>query len=344
MRLHLTVLLVCVTPTLLYAQAEPPADPKATTLLTEDPLGVASISAIWENDGRFFEVFADSDRWYTNGLEVDMSFTRPWPGAAARLLPFKDNYDDPRKAGGIVFGQQIFTPEDIESPALIPDDRPYAGYLYAGLYVQQADDIRMDHLELNVGVVGSWSQAEDAQRFVHSILPNQVEPRGWDHQLANELAINVTYEHRWKTPRAQLADLELDLIGGVGFRAGNVHTDMNASVTGRIGYNLPNDFGPANIDSFRDATGTWAEDFGVYAYGRAMGRAVAHDILLDGNTFANSHSIGHKELVGTIEVGVMLHYKWFETGWTTTWQSEQFDGQAEPHVIGAWTIAGRFTY
>jgi lipid A 3-O-deacylase len=342
MRSLLLAILFAFVPGTVRAQSD--QSEETTHLIDEEPIGLASISASWENDGRFYQLLDDSDRWYTNGVKLDFSFTRPWPRVAARALPFQYVYDQPRKAGGIVLAQEIYTPEDLQTPTLITDDRPYAGYLYAGLYVQQADDFRMDHLELDLGVVGSWSQAEAAQKQVHALLPNQVKPRGWDNQLSNEFTVNLNYEHRWRTPKARVLDFEMDLIGAVGGRAGNVHTDLNASVTGRIGYNLPHDFGPSSIESFRDATGTWAEDFGIYVYGRATGRAVAHDIFLDGNTFANSYSIGHKELVAELQAGVMLHYRWFETGWADTWQSETFDGQSEPQVYGAWVVTARFTY
>ena len=321
-----------------------PADP-ALEDAAKEPNGVASVTLIWENDGQYFRFVNDSDRWYTNGVKIDVALRKPWPPFTARLLPWSRFYDDDaREAGGFVLTQEIRTPKNISDPNPIPDDMPYSGYLYLGAYVQRSDQLNFDHLELDVGVVGPWSGAESAQKFVHAVLPNQIKPRGWDNQLSNELTIQLAYEHRWKTPRASLADLEFDAIAGLGTRLGNVYVDVSGDITARVGYNLPDDFGPPSIATFRDATGTWRDVFGIYGYARFTGYAVARDMFLDGNLFANSQSVHKHELVGTIQAGVAMRYHWFETGWSTTWESERFRGQGAGHAFAAWYVAARFTY
>jgi hypothetical protein len=311
----------------------------------EEPNGVSAISLLWENDGQYFRFVNDSDRWYTNGVKLDVSLRRPWPAFTTRLIPFGGRYDeDARDAGGLVLTQQIFTPERIEDSGPIPDGHPYAGYLYLGAYVQRSDEHNFDHLELDLGVVGSWSGGESAQKFVHAVLPNQIKPSGWDNQLANEPTVQLTYEHRWRTPRASLAELELDAIGGLGAQLGNVYINAHANLTARVGYNLPDDFGPPSINTFRDATGTWRDDFGAYGFVRLSGYLVGRDMFLDGNTFANSLSVDSEPLVGTIQAGVALRYHWFETGWSTTWETKRFEGQRDGHVYAAWHVAARLTY
>lgn len=339
MTLRLTFIL-CLLTGVARAQTDAPEEP----LTGSEPFRVTALTLIVENDSERFQIFGGSDRWYTNGVKLDLSFNRPWPGFTSKLLPFASIYDDPREAGGVVVAQQMFTPEDLEESGLLPDDQPYSGYLYAGLYVQRSDRLNFDHLELDLGVVGQYSGAEAAQSAVHAALPNQIEPAGWDNQLSNEFAINLTYEHRWRTPKAAIGVFDLDAIAGVGGRLGNVHIDANVSGTVRFGYNLPDDFGPPLIDTFRDATGTWSRDFGIYAYARATGQAVARNIFIDGNTFADSHSVDREDFVATLQAGLALRYKWFETGWSTVWQSEQFEQQPEPHEFGSIYATLRFTY
>lgn len=336
LRLALLTLFVLIVGAVACAQDETEA------LTGAEPLRLRALTFIVENDTSRIHFFNNEDRWYTNGLKIDASFNRPWPRFADRLLPF--SYDDAREAGGFVLVHQIFTPEDLETDTLISDDRPYAGSLYAGWYMQRSDDVNFDHLELDIGVIGESSGAEAAQKAVHAALPNQIRPSGWDNQLSNEPFINLQYEHRWRTPKAAIGSLDLDAIAGLGGRLGNAHIDANANLTARFGYNVPDDFGPPTIDTFRDATGRWEGDFGIYAYARVTGQAVARNIFIDGNTFADSHSVPREDFVATLQAGLALRYKWFEAGWSTTWRSRQFEGQREPHEFGALYATIRFSY
>ncbi len=66
-----------------------------------------------------------------------------------------------RRLLGILIGQIIYTSEDLERRDLILDDRPYAGYTYLGVSVHRTDPEIMDTIELDVGIVGPDSYAED---------------------------------------------------------------------------------------------------------------------------------------------------------------------------------------
>src|SRR3546814_4753759 len=66
-------------------------------------------------------------------------------------------------------GQEIFTPERIEERELIEDDRPYAGWTYAGIGLVSENGDQLDNLELNVGVVGPWSLADKTQIEYHKL-------------------------------------------------------------------------------------------------------------------------------------------------------------------------------
>ncbi len=71
------------------------------------------------------------DRFYTNGLQINYMkrHTSPlWLESWVTQLPFF--VMGSRKGGGYSFGQKMFTPQDVDSEALVKDDRPYAGWLY----------------------------------------------------------------------------------------------------------------------------------------------------------------------------------------------------------------------
>ncbi|MFI4896333.1 MAG: lipid A deacylase LpxR family protein, partial [Phycisphaerales bacterium JB059] len=220
--------------------------------------------------------------------------------------------------------------------------RPYAGYLAFGAFVQRASEDVHDHLELSVGVVGEWSGAEATQKFIHAAFPNQDEPLGWGTQLSNELAVNLRYQRSWRFRKAQIGSLQLDGIPRLGFDAGNVFVRANADITFRLGYNLPDDFGPGRLLDYADVTGSWGGDWGVYAYVRGGARAVARNIFLDGNTFAGSRSVDKRPVVASITAGFMGRYHHLEAGWSVTWLSEEFDTQGNGDSFG--TLFARLSF
>ena len=81
------------------------------------------LTLTWEND-----VFARTDRHYTNGLRVELT-GRLDP----RALPAWLRGDEAE--WGLAVGQRIYTPERLDEAALIADDRPYAGWSYLALSV-----------------------------------------------------------------------------------------------------------------------------------------------------------------------------------------------------------------
>src|SRR5690606_11388692 len=105
------------------------------------------------------------------------------------------------------------------------------------------------------------------------------------------------YRRRWRVDLLpEDLPVGLQFIPGGGFDVGNMNTSARVDLIGRLGWNLPDDFGPSRLLDLRDATARRGQhdelgDWSVYLYGRLAGRAVARDIFLDGNTFAESHSV-----------------------------------------------------
>ena len=154
--------------------------------------------------GIYFEndVFAGTDRYYTNGVMISWSSPNlqkysdtPY---ANPLLPLFDilpyiNDANYQKNLVFVFGQDMYTPSDTQAYKPLPSDRPYAGWLYGGTGVVWKDAEVRNSLLLDIGVVGPWSLAQQTQRTVHDML-GIAHPNGWDNQLHNELGLDLVYE------------------------------------------------------------------------------------------------------------------------------------------------------
>ncbi|MEZ6241439.1 MAG: lipid A deacylase LpxR family protein [Phycisphaerales bacterium] len=317
------------------AEPSPQADPQPNDEQTPTPEELADstwrvrhVQAMWDNDG-VIKPFNESDRHYTNGARIDLALD-PSARFEDGVRKFADNIlpmDNAKVAAGIVVAQHIYTSYDISIKNPPPGSRPYAGYLYAGFYVQRANERVHDHVELDLGVVGEASGAEGVQKFIHSVFPAQVEPVGWGTQLENEFAVNLRLQRSWRFQKAKIGVMELDAIPRVSVDLGNVFVRASADATVRFGYNLPDEFGPPRILDTNDATAQWLGDWGIYAFARAGGRAVAHNIFLDGNTFENSRSVDKRWLVGELSFGLVARYKLFEAGYAITWLTEEFETQ-----------------
>ena len=95
----------------------------------------------------------------------------------------------------ISVGQAMYTPSDKTRTDVILNDRPYAGWLYLGLGWNARDALHLNTVELDVGVVGPASMAQQSQNFIHD-LRSLDRFAGWDNQLHNELGVQLVSERK----------------------------------------------------------------------------------------------------------------------------------------------------
>lgn len=291
------------------------------------------------------DIFATTDRHYTNGVRLAIMLppTRGMERGAARLGRAAD--------WGLVFGQQIFTPEDLAAREPVPDDRPYAGWLYAGIVLrlrggdpwnQPGGLPVLDTFELDLGAVGSWSLADATQRYVHRAL-NADEPGGWEHQVQQGPALQVSWLRQVRLLHARLPlGLELDVTPHAGAAVGTVLTQGRAGATLRVGRGLPHDFGgfedevlamPLPLDDRPRAP----PGIGAWLLARVDGRASVFDVLLENNPLrADGHGVRREPLVGSVELGLVVSfYERVLLGYTHTVRSPEFQGQRGPDAHGS---------
>ena len=216
----------------------------STTSLASDPGYVISLQ--FEND--FFG--GGTDRHFTHGTRIEC-LTKPikWISDGANRLPWFSSEraeacpDEALKGrASISIGQNIYTPTDTLSTQLVPDDRPYAGWLYMGFgLVANQGSRRYDKVQLEVGIVGPSSMAEWVQTFWHSVLGIHV-PEGWENQLANEPGAVLYYEQARRFDKREDIiglDLDLDIIPHLGGALGNVFTYASGGFIVRLISALP---------------------------------------------------------------------------------------------------------
>lgn len=270
----------------------------------------------WDNDK-----IADTDRHYTNGMRIAYVPTKPAEqltdvaGFLVNTFGYGGfpNYPPDKLRKGWVVGQDMYTPEDVDARVPDPLDRPYAGWTYFGVTVQNESDTgltslnQQDTLELDLGIVGPEARAGETQNHFHRLI-NVSESRGWDHQIDTEPGVLLTRTVKLRTKAWEpftTKMLGFDAIPHATGQIGNVKTGVAAGATLRFGGNLAQDFGPIY--------GTFAlprkapDQFTWSLFAGAEARLVARDIFLDGNTFQDSPNVKRNWFVMESRAGVTVH-------------------------------------
>lgn len=315
-----------------------------------------TFSFYFEND-----IFAGTDRDYTSGWKLAWispnltgsreNSSRPkWGYSLIKWLPF---VREPgcRNSISLALGQNFYTPKDIEQSELIVDDRPYAGLLYLEFGVQSRTARRLSTLEFDLGIVGPHSFAEQTQKLIHQLF-GFIEPRGWDNQLKDELALQIIYEQRWKAVERRTGkSFGFDLIPHLGGGLGNICTYANTGMQFRLGWNLPRDFGISLLRPGGESNTAFCQDdsslssgrrFGLHFFLSIDGHAVVRNVFLDGNTFSDSHRVDKRLFTADVLAGVRINSKRLSFSYAYVFRTKQFEMQRDGHVFGALSLS--FSY
>lgn len=328
----LLFLLLSAFPFAAGAAVESPAQDKATH-------GI--ISAVFEND-----LFANSDRGYTNGVRLGWLSPDGDPPSwverlADTLLPFAP---EGQRRSSYAVGQNMYTPNDIRQFPPDSADRPYAGWLYFTGGIIADDGKKLDHYLVTAGVVGPLSHAEQTQKFIHHVVDSP-QPRGWDYQLKNEPGLVLTWDRRWRNIHTlRLAGLETDVSPDIGFNLGNIFTDASAGLTLRLGQELPADYGPPRIRPSLPGSDFFlpTDHLGWYVFGGGEVRAVARNIFLDGNSFRDGPDVDKRNAVGIATAGLALTYGNARLSYTQVFSTREFKGQRSAPTFGGISLSVRY--
>ena len=158
-----------------------------------------------ENDS-LLTLGGGTDRFYSNGLQASYKCKQTVPKnnfssnlASKTLHALRSDHNLIELNKGFMIGHKIYTNSDIglEDFEIDTDrDRPYSAWLYASLFfeAETLDDAYLRH-EFSIGCVGPCAQGENIQREWHE-LTGFKQPRGWDLQIKNQLALQYFFEYK----------------------------------------------------------------------------------------------------------------------------------------------------
>ncbi len=283
-------------------------------------LPISSITHSDDNVPKYFnftfenDVFVGEDNGYTNGFGLTFG-KGPFKEFNDDTLPSwqhwltKDLYIStmPNKQRGVahMFFQRMQTPDDILTDELIIDDVPYVGLVAWQGTMYAWDSEISDQFSLYLGAVGPAVLGEEAQKFVHSALGSD-EPLGWDNQIENELVVKVELQRVWNLYRSSGDGFQFDILGITGAGIGNLESAAKAGVAIRWGRNLSSSFVTFSLQADRQINPlalSPTNDF--YVFLGAKGGYVFNDILIDGNTFSDSHSVPLEHVQDQVSAGAV---------------------------------------
>lgn len=228
-----------------------------------------------------------SDTGYTNGIYLTWIDTpdnaKPEIGFLARAMRWSlpDDNGDVFEVSLKTVGQMMVTPEDIEQdpPIPPPDDLPYAGLLFYGDTFIQVRDRHADRIAVTIGVVGEYSFAEEAQKFVHDII-GSAEPCCWDTQLDDEVVFQVSRARVWKTWVADSGNA--DFLLGADLSLGTISSTAGVSAMIRYGRDMKRSFATAMMIGSRTLNPVIVQN-GWYLFAGTRAGYLGNHIFLDGS-------------------------------------------------------------
>jgi len=237
---------------------------------------------------------AGTDDSYTQGLELRVRRGEGWRllEPLLRTLWTKEPNDMFERTASAVLGQTILTPHNVITYTPSRRDRPFAGFLYAGI---EASRIREEKFPVNegtpeertlgrerlsvvatLGVVGPLAGGRDAQSGVHILRENRMA-KGWlVSQLGNQPQINIRLV-RDRMP-VRIAD-NADFTVTEEVTLGTTQTYAGIGGTARIGRGLSSF--PSGVIAYSSSS-TPLRRFELAAQASARWRFMAHNAFVGG--------------------------------------------------------------
>ena len=223
------------------------------------------------------------DGEYTNGVRMAVELGRAplwgrWARGSRACAEVRESA--PRCLSTLItIGQEMYTPAEDRQPYSYPqwrEQRPYAGWLYAGVTARSVRENDARALGLTLGVTGPPSLAGAVQIKAHEMMSEFTTiPVGWETQVGFEPGVMLTAHQQRMLFSGTVRGLRfVDGSVGVGGSLGNILTSADVDARIRGGFNLSHPWRRARHRGAVELVGS----VGV------RGRAIARSIFLDGNT------------------------------------------------------------
>jgi len=213
--LTLLLLYICLSSD-LFAQSE------------EDSKNTAQLIFAMDND--WFVFSRESDRYYSFGLDIGLSFL------PQKTFKFNENIFRPEKSFYTIRAKlEGYTPEFEAESQLEPIRRPFAGWLFGEFKINNALKLTAFNYGLQLGVMGPSANAGETQNWFHANLTNDDKVQGWENQVSDRVGLNVILDLYKPMHRSSWFDVYYSLHGVLG----NIFLQSEGALGFRVGKTSP---------------------------------------------------------------------------------------------------------
>ena len=272
--------------------------------------------AVWANDSQF------SNGWslqyhtvrYASWEETKAPGFINWVGKHFPTL----GDDDSIVRYGQGIGQNIVSPEDIDSEVPQEGDMPYAGTLTYTLNWQSFNRLTARNFQVSVGVLGEEALGEQIQSFAHNDLGLGDDPKGWDTQRDTEPIVNIGYQHLWRL--AHFGEYHNGWAGqlnlGPSAHLGNLLTAVDLGFAFRFGWNMLEGFnsfpappGRGFFMAYYLPKPSFASPHGAEVILGVRASGIIYSVLYDGSIITDDdREVDREDFVYAGFVGLNYHY------------------------------------
>jgi hypothetical protein len=302
-----------------------------------DPANIVTVQI--ENDSLSIP---STDRYYTSGERLG------WVLPTGELPNFLSQVGDQMFGDGTQrlefdLQQVIFTPSVTQAYDPNPHDQPYSAQLALHTSLIQDSTSTRSIAQVSIGVIGPDALGQSVQNGFHDII-GDTPNRGWRYQLHNEPTLDFMGARIWREDIGSFGPIGVQVLPQVSAQAGNTEVYAQAGGVVRFGQGLDSDYGAALIGPGIGGTDAYTPTQPVawYIFAGLDGRAVAHDVFIQGNTFQSSRHVTLTPLQGDAQIGGALMVFGLRLSATEVFETAQFHDEAPAFQYGSVAISGRF--
>ncbi|SHL25708.1 lipid A deacylase LpxR family protein [Flavobacterium saccharophilum] len=220
-----------------------------------------------------------NDMYYTNGLELFF-----------RYLSKNENEKINKKITEFRLGQYIYNPRFINKEAVLKNDRPFTGYLFAeagrSFFYQSESVLKTD---FQLGYMGPNAFGRETQESFHHVIGYK-KVYGWENQLHNALAVQAHVMYSKKLFPGKHNDF-VDLHFQSEANLGTIFDGVSTGFLTRIGFKK---LLPVYDSNLHDASVSAQPQFDVsefYFYAMPSVNYQFYDATIEGSMFSDTSPV-----------------------------------------------------
>lgn len=276
------------------------------------------------------------DRYYTNGLFLYFR-------SALKPSKKQDTSKLIKKIWSISAGQKMYNAQSGYVPNINYIDRPFAGYLYGATSLQWLfKNENIFKAEVQGGILGPSALGEEGQELYHKLF-GFYELNGWQHQVKDEIALNLVLNYDRLLYRS--ASKQIDFSLPVEARIGNTFSGINTGVLFRTGNLNPlyhSSTTHSNVATYKAENVAFKE---LYFFLKPSLDLVLYDATISGGLFREDKgdvTYDTKPVVFSQELGVAYSQKRWTLNFSLIFKSKEVESAAKAHQYGIIDIFYRF--